>query len=43
MKKTNPTRFIALILLLIVLGIAWIVFNGGLKFGISSHDINLPF
>jgi hypothetical protein len=30
MKSTTLTRIIALILLTIVLGIAWLAFNGGL-------------
>ena len=31
MKSANLTRVIALILLIIVLGIAWFAFNGGIK------------
>jgi hypothetical protein len=31
MKSPNLTRVIALILLVIVLGVAWFAFNGGIK------------
>lgn len=31
MKSANLTRVIALILLVVVMGIAWFVFNGSIK------------
>lgn len=31
MKSANLTRIIALILLVVVLGITWLAFNGGIK------------
>ena len=31
MKSANLTRLIALILLVVVMGIAWFAFNGGIK------------
>ena len=31
MKSANLTRVIALILLVVVLGVAWLAFNGGVK------------
>ncbi len=43
MKNANPTRFIALILLVIVLGVAWFVFNGGIEHAFSAGNIKLPF
>jgi ammonia channel protein AmtB len=42
MKSTNPTRFIALILLVIVLAVAWFVFNGGIEHAFDTGNIKLP-
>ena len=41
MKDANPTRFIALILLVIVLGVAWFVFNGGIERALQGGNIKL--
>jgi len=41
MKNTNPTRFIALILLVVVLFVAWFVFNGGMDHAFQSGNIKL--